>query len=374
MTTPRTPLTVMPVLALICAYGCGEPNEEDPAGGDTSVTPTAVSPAPFPNTTAVSPAGAVSPVSGAACPARDEAGVTMLKANEVHNYGFTSALNFNLAYVKPNTELTLDWTGLSKDFLNHDVNPLIDIDMVLILVWKMPPEELAIKMNQDVLAQADTAAFAMIYPEDMFTSASILQAQAFQNPLTPEEIMPTFDPTEYDPNLYTYTIMTRTGTETKGLGTRMIRAFKLDPSSTETTVTVDNTSTTLTWDADLTSLTPTYVPPGSAAISIDWNDMTTTAMGTEFKPFKVGEVLVAHYAETPAELESKFLDLKQIAIDEWRGTVEVGTSMVLSDLQNESGAPFTGIDNTGTWLIGLICGDCANPSPWYLSPLQPCTP
>src|SRR5690606_33752520 len=89
MTTPRTPLNVMPVLALICAYGCGEPNEEDPAGGDTSVTPTAVSPAPFPNTTAVSPAGAVSPVSGAACPARDEAGVTMLKANEVHNYGFT---------------------------------------------------------------------------------------------------------------------------------------------------------------------------------------------------------------------------------------------------------------------------------------------
>jgi len=46
----------------------------------------------------------------------------------------------------------------------------------------------------------------------------------------------------------------------------------------------------------------------------------------------------------------------------------------LSTFTNESGQPFTGIDDTGTWVLALSCGDCRNPAPWYLTILEPCSP
>lgn len=375
---------MLPALSLLATLGCGDPDDADTDMIDGVPSSTG----PTPGVSTVAPSDTVSPVTpgtmpssvepvapapGGACPAVDADGIAALTANESHNYAFNSALNFNLSYVKSDTNLTFDWGGLTTDFQNHSLDPLTDINLVLLLVWKMSPEELAEKMNADVLAQSDTAGFAMFYPEN-YTSAELLEAQVFENPLTPEEIMPSFDASLLDPALYTYTAMARTGTETEGLGTRMIKAFKLDPNSTETTVNIEDDSTTLTWEADLTSLTPTYVPPGTGAISIDWGDMTTTALGTEFKPTKISEVLIAHYTQTPAELEASFLDLEQLAVNDWRGTVEFGTAITLGDLTDSTGAPFTGIDGTGTWLIGLICGQCSNPAPWYLSPLQACTP
>jgi hypothetical protein len=38
-----------------------------------------------------------------------------------------------------------------------------------------------------------------------------------------------------------------------------------------------------------------------------------------------------------------------------------------------NGAGFPGIDDTGTWLVGLICGNCRNPAPWYMTILKPCS-
>ena len=26
----------------------------------------------------------------------------------------------------------------------------------------------------------------------------------------------------------------------------------------------------------------------------------------------------------------------------------------------------------GTWLLGLTCGNCRNPAPWYMTILKPC--
>ena len=40
----------------------------------------------------------------------------------------------------------------------------------------------------------------------------------------------------------------------------------------------------------------------------------------------------------------------------------------------DTGAAFPGVDDTGTWLVGLICGNCRNPAPWYMTILKPCTP
>jgi hypothetical protein len=179
----------------------------------------------------------------------------------------------------------------------------------------------------------------------------------------------------FDPATHTYTVVVSTGTML-GRGTRMIQAFKLDPSSTNTMVAVTPTSTELDYTVDLEALTPTPMPAGNPNITIEWGGMTVNAHGHEFIPLDITEVRVAHYAETVSELEARFLDLDMLATDTWTGEVLAGTNVSLSGVMNtRAGGPaFTGIDNNGTWIIALTCGRCRNPAPWYLSVVTPCTP
>jgi hypothetical protein len=102
--------------------------------------------------------------------------------------------------------------------------------------------------------------------------------------------------------------------------------------------------------------------------------MTTNAMGREFVTTQITDVQLAHYSMTPAELQDQFLGLLDptTADQMWTGSVPSGTSVVLSSLTDEGGQPFSGIDDTGTWIVALFCGDCMNPAPWYLSRLETC--
>ena len=54
------------------------------------------------------------------------------------------------------------------------------------------------------------------------------------------------------------------------------------------------------------------------------------------------------------------------------GQIGSGTVVDFSMLTTTGGQAFTGIDDTGTWLIGLECGNCGIPAPWYLSVLKVC--
>jgi hypothetical protein len=66
------------------------------------------------------------------------------------------------------------------------------------------------------------------------------------------------------------------------------------------------------------------------------------------------------------------LDLELISEDMWQADVSSGTTLAFSSLRNDAGQPFAGIDGTGTYIVALVCGECQNPAPWYLSVLSPC--
>lgn len=330
---------------------------------------------------AVTPSQPVTPVSPSAsapvpqasgCPAYALAAdnTQLIPAHESNGYAFTSSLSFQPITVSSDTNLMFDWSALTVDFMGHAVTPA-DIDMVMVVLWELTPEQLAERMNDDSLAQRDTENFATLYTTETQTSAQLLEMTMLGTPLTPEEIMPNFSIENYDPALFTYTLMAQSGTE-PGQGTRMIKVFKLDPATTNATVALDNTSTTLSYTADLHSLTPSYVPAGTPALSIDWSTIATNAMGRTFSRTKINEVFVARYDESAAELEARFLDLELISEAQWRAEVVAGASMPLSNLVDASGVPFPGIDANGTWVLGLLCSDCANPAPWYLTLLKPC--
>jgi len=91
-------------------------------------------------------------------------------------------------------------------------------------------------------------------------------------------------------------------------------------------------------------------------------------------PSDITQALVAHYMQPVSELEENFLDLDIVPADRWRATIDAGSSVNLSTFENEAGQPFAGIDDTGTWVLALSCGDCRNPAPWYLTILEPCSP
>jgi hypothetical protein len=181
-----------------------------------------------------------------------------------------------------------------------------------------------------------------------------------------------FDPAMFPSSNFTYMIGAQTGTEL-GRGFRMLQTFNLDPASANTTVALKNDSTRLTCSVSLRNLTITGVPAGTAALSLDWSQMNTNAMGAPFLEGVITRAVVGHYTQTPEQLESKFLDLELIADKFYRADITSGSVLDFTTLRDDGGASFTGVDDTGTWMVGLFCGNCQNPAPWYMTILKPCT-
>ena len=148
----------------------------------------------------------------------------------------------------------------------------------------------------------------------------------------------------------------------------------------QNTVALTSSSTKIDYTAHLDNLTPTQIPSGKAAITLDWGGLTTNALGRDFDPTSITNLFVGHYTQSPSELQgSLFLMLDLIATDLYKGCVgdspckiPSGTSVDFSQLQTDGGKSFPGIDSSGTWIAALQCGGCKNPAPLYLTILKPC--
>jgi hypothetical protein len=299
---------------------------------------------------------------------------TSLVASEVNNYTFSSTLTSPPISVSPNSELSFDWSSVTTDFIGHDLDTKKELNIVSVLMWTLPLTDLETKLNADTLQQsALTVVPLTIYTDGSSTFAKLFSFTLNGNTVQSSDILPYFNDTDYPPDSYTYLFTAASGT-TVGRGIRMIQAFQLDPNSTNTTVTMTSDSTKLTYTANLHSLAATRVPKGQSAITLDWSQMKTNALGNKFIPSNITTAMVAHYTQTTTELEAKFLDIQLIATALYQGTIETGTSVDFSSLTDANGNAFPGIDDgSGTWVVALQCGSCRNPAPWYISILKPCS-
>jgi hypothetical protein len=303
-------------------------------------------------------------------------------AGEVNDYSFSSTFTLTPVTVKSRSNLTFEWGSLTHDFLNHPLSATADVNAVSVLIFHVPLAQLAPKLNADTLTPDDVY---VVPPPSVLTTGGQTSAMLYDFTLNgtsiPEAMFADyFDPTILMPSEYSYMVAATHGT-TIGEGFRMLQTFQLDAASTNTTVTMTDNSTKLTYNANLHSLTITGVPGGTAAVTLDWAGMVAAGakngLGATFRDGYVTRVVVGHYNETPSQLEAKFLDLDRIAIANqyYSAALTSSTMADLSTLTDEaSGAAFTGIDDTGTWLLGLVCGNCRNPAPWYMTILKPCTP
>jgi hypothetical protein len=300
-----------------------------------------------------------------------------LIADESNNYKFTSTLKLTPVSVKPRADdLMIDWSGVTKDFLGHPINPATDIDLVQVIVVNLPLAQLEVMLND--AGTLPTVVLETVPPPALITngtatSANLTTFQVNSYPVMSADIANYLDPARFDPANTSYVAIAASGTEL-GKGSLMIQAFKVDPASTNTTITLTNTSTTLNYTADLHTATPTGVTAGTAAITLDWSMMTTNALGGEFVATSITDALIGRYTQSVSQLEKDFLNLETLPTALYRGTIDSGTVVTFSSLMTTGGQAFAGIDDTGTWLLGLECGNCGIPAPWYLTVLRVCTP
>ena len=294
-------------------------------------------------------------------------------ASEQNDYAFRSTITLSPVTVAPMSNLTFEWGGLTKDFLGRSLNPVTDLDTAIMMIWALPRAEFEADLNADALYTADLVVSPPLnLPLAGETSGQLHNFLVNGTALSPAMFNDYFDATLYTPANSTFIIAVQTGLDL-GRGIRMLQAFNLDASSTVTNVTLTNDSTKLTYAASLHDLTITGVPAGTPALTLDWSQMHTNALGAEFKEAYVTSAVVGHYTQTPAELEAGFLDLDRIATATYRADVPSGSVLDFTTLRDENGAAFPGIDDSGTWLVGLICGNCRNPAPWYMTILKTCS-
>jgi hypothetical protein len=295
-------------------------------------------------------------------------------ADEPNNMTLTSDLILNSpqTVVGGNMDMVLDWTGLTTDFYMHPLDPS-QINLVALVIWDVGVQEIAHLINTDDPALKSHVILPVQFdPKATGTPVTSATLREFTDPggipVTERDVQENLNAEKG----YTFTLIVQDDPDTYGIGARMIQAFTVDDATGASTVTMSDASTTLI--ADATFGTPVQVPMGSTDLQVEWaSSIDLRSFGGEFKDNGISEVLIGQY-EPGVDLADGILDIEISYKNLYRGYVPVGSTFDLSTLVDEAGQSFPGIDGTDQWLLGLLCttDTCTNPTPWYLTTLQPC--
>jgi hypothetical protein len=304
-----------------------------------------------------------------------------ISADDANDYAFSSSLMLHPVKVKSMSDLTVDWGGVTKDFLGQPVNPSTDLNAIFLLSVGLPAATFEMQLNDDTFQSSSILIPGpppSYIPQAGETSKSLVGNFVTGAGYVMQSDLDTYlDAGMYTPSNTTFAFGAQTGT-TVGAGDskiRMLQSFELDPSSSNTKVTMTNSSTTLTYTANLHQLHPTGVPSGAANLTLDWSTLQHNALGTALTSsnrINIDHAIVGHYTQSVSSLESDFLNLQGDADKLYQADIGSGTVVDFSMLQDASGNKFSGIDSSGTWLVALLCTtNCRNPAPWYLTILTP---
>ncbi len=364
---------ILGILVLHSALGCDLTGETETLGTDSNDTSSA-SDTNNPGTDT----GVYIPPT-ASCDKAVKGGTLYLTDNT--NYFFNSTITVQDVTVRSPADLAFDWGSLTTDIFGKTFNPALDVNMVLVGLFGMTHDELAENIRRDKLPiDANKGAIAFYPPDGVpYTSQTLYNfTTPDRSAMTAEDFARYFDVTaaNYSFNQATHTFMfvVASGT-TIGKNSRMLGFFHLDAAAPGTSIALNDNAMKLDYKTNLSQIMPVPVAAGTGALSVSWEYMTNNALGNEFILNQITEVMVGYYANyTRPQLDDQFLNLREIATETWSGEVTSGVTFDLSTLLNDkTGAPFTGVDNTGVWIMALFCTKgCTNPAPWSISILQAC--
>ena len=291
------------------------------------------------------------------------------------NYAFSSSLSAVTTRVQANADITLDWSGVTEDMQGREMDPLVDVDMLQLMLWRYDEDSFLASINEESLETGRIVAMGYCDSQNERDACQLLELVSPGGiQLAPEALLEYVDPEIYPPSEHVWVIMLATG-GVFGQGTRMLAFLQPSKDETSSTVRLTNDSTTLSYTVDLEQLEPISVPQHTGDVTVSWVDadqLTTNGMGASWVPTRITDVAIGHYVGyTLAELEEKFLLLGDLASEYYGARLNTGQEVRFSDLVDETGNGFPGIDDEGIWLLSLICSSCRNPAPWFLSILSP---
>jgi hypothetical protein len=221
---------------------------------------------------------------------------------------------------------------------------------------ELTQEEIEAAVAEDALLQSDVDLLALMDTEGA-TSAMLSDfTLGFTTPLVPDQ--------HFVDTQATWLLRATTGL----LDTRMLTFLRLVEDGGATSVTLDNTSSTLQFTVDLASLAAFEVPADAdvAEWTADWSALSMRGNGAEFDASSVDQFQIARLDMELTEVEADFIHLETIAAELYTAQV-AATSVSLVDAVSADGAAFAGFGSGDLWIMALRCSTCANPAPPYVT-------
>ena len=274
---------------------------------------------------------------------------------DANNYSYTGALTINTVEVAPQSDLTIDWSGLTTDIRGRVADPTA-IQQVSIASFTGTNEEIVGKAEQNEIAQSDAQD---IY---LYDNAGASTAQLADFAIT--GIGMDVGLVTVDPNMTWFLSLLNLPDGR----TDILSSLLLVPTegSTNTVVSFADDSAKLDVTVEI-GASPMTAKEGKVP-TFDWSGATKDVFGHEFDDQLADELLIAHYSSGDiAEIEANFLQLDTAADEIYRANAFALRALPLGEALDDSGNAFAGFTADGTWLIGIICTTCTTPIPFILA-------
>jgi hypothetical protein len=276
-----------------------------------------------------------------------------------NNFNYTSKLTASIQTLKEYEDVLIQWTGLTRDVHGRAIDPVKDIDKVLLLLFpNFKPQEALDRLADDRIIQADLG----LYMECVPVKASCRLSK--------------FGLLGSYPGIHNYFnegrgswLLVLNRSATKG---SLAFSF-IDPSSksTATTATITEKTSALTMNVDFRSLTQLRAR-ADGNTKVEWSTLAKDGLGNPLPLYKLDKITITHYASHTLDyLENHFISIEDLADNQWEADLKGASSVSLLALKKKgSGDAFTGFSKPGLYMLGLQCGSCTNPAPKALTVLK----
>jgi len=260
--------------------------------------------------------------------------------------------------IAPQQNVQISWSDLTVDIRGRTLDPSTDIGELVLVSFYMPQTELMQALAENDLLQSDIQDYRIFENVDGLTTTSSSEFSVVGNPFDASLLV--------ESETSTWTVVTMHGA---GSDADVASLAVLTPTEGETNsaIEIDNDSASLDFTADLHSATQLIAEPDTG-YTLDWSGVTEDATGHTLASNTFDRLTLGHVLNDDiGELEGQFVQLLEVADTLYRMDVYGRDSLALEELTDESGAPFTGFTNDGTWLIALECPSCLSPAPLVLT-------
>jgi len=295
----------------------------------------------------------------------DEASVILEDSN---NYTSVTSLSPSTVSTIAQADLHICWDNITDDLQCHAVDPVEDIDNVILLRFKgLSTSEVEEKLasSQLSISDIDTDGFFQYNTDHESTCVNLSSFSRYGTDLIVDQDYQQGDD-------LVYALLFAHGT-TPGVGTRSMLFLDPGASTEETEVNAESGCGILDFEADLASAEPVSIP-ADGPFTIDWRSLTRDGQGSPI-PFESVDGLMLGYFEgtTLSELQSDIFNLELNATRVWDLKLDGGSSADLAQATERGTTDrFSGFDNTdGIWLLALLCSSCQSPAPVVLSVIEP---